>query len=87
MATVHIPAQLRGLTGGLGHVVAPGATVRAVIASLDEAHPGLAALLQRDGALAPGLALSIDGAFTNRGLSAKLAPDSEVHFLPAIGGG
>ena|GEM_PF-4625339 len=35
----------------------------------------------------PGLQVSIDHRFTRQGLSAELAPNSEVHFLPVIGGG
>lgn len=87
MAIVHIPTQLRSLTGGVERVEVPGATLRQVIAALDAVHPGMAARLCNDDDLSPGLAVSIDGGFTNRGLGAKVGPDSEVHFLPAIGGG
>jgi len=87
MATVFIPAQLRLLTDGADRVEASGESVREVVASLDAAHPGIATRLQQGDSLAPGLAVSIDGAFTNRGLAAKVGPASEIHFLPAIGGG
>ncbi|HUY90040.1 MAG TPA: MoaD/ThiS family protein [Pirellulales bacterium] len=87
MATVFIPAQLRSLTAGMDRVDAAGESVREVVASLDAAHPGIAARLQQGDSLAPGLAVSIDGAFTARGLAAKVGPASEIHFLPAIGGG
>lgn len=87
MATVHIPTQMRELTGGLTKVVADGATLRQVLAALDAKHPGLAARLVIDDAIAPGLAVSIDGNITSRGLLSKVAPASEIHILPAIGGG
>jgi molybdopterin synthase sulfur carrier subunit len=87
MATVHIPAQLRTLSGGAALVAVVGSTLGEVIAALDAAHPGLGQRLRSGNALAPGLAVSIDGSFTNRGLIAKVGPASEVHFLPAIGGG
>ncbi|HVA51290.1 MAG TPA: MoaD/ThiS family protein [Pirellulales bacterium] len=87
MAIVYIPTQLRPLTGGIECVVVPGTNLRQVIAALDAAHPGLGARLCGDDGISPGLAVSIDGAFTNRGLLAKVGPDSEIHFLPAIGGG
>ena len=87
MAIVHIPTQLRPLTGGIEHVEVPGATLRQVIAALDVAHPGIGARLCNDDELSSSLAVSIDGAFTNRGLRAKVGPKSEIHFLPAIGGG
>ena len=35
----------------------------------------------------PALQLSIDHTMSSRGLRAKLAPQSEVHFLPVLGGG
>jgi molybdopterin synthase sulfur carrier subunit len=87
MATVYIPTQMRELTGGLTKVEAEGSTLRQVLAALEAKHPGLADRLSVDGALAPGLAVSIDGNFTSRGLLAKVGPASEIHILPAIGGG
>ena len=87
MAIVHIPTQLRSLSGGAERVVVPGATLRQVIAALDVAHPGIGDRLCVGDGISPGLAVSIDGAFTNRGLLAKIGPQSEIHFLPAIGGG
>lgn len=87
MAIIHIPTQLRSLAGGSERVDVPGENLRQVVAALDAAHPGLADRLLKDGALSPGLAVSIDGTFTNRGLLAKVRPQSEIYFLPAIGGG
>ena len=87
MAIVHIPTQLRALTNGIERVNVSGTNLRQVIVGLDAAHPGLAARLLNDDGISPGLAVSIDGAFTNRGLLAKVGPESEIHFLPAIGGG
>ncbi len=87
MAIIHIPTQLRTLTGGVEHVEVPGGTLRQVIAGLDAAYPGMAERLLRDDSLSPSLAVSVDGAFTNRGLLASVGPNSEVYFLPAIGGG
>jgi molybdopterin converting factor small subunit len=87
MATVHIPTQMRELTGGLAKVEAEGATLRQVLVALDAKYPGIAARLSVDDAIAPGLAISIDGNFTSRGLLAKVEPASQIHILPAIGGG
>ncbi|HEX5445012.1 MAG TPA: MoaD/ThiS family protein [Pirellulales bacterium] len=87
MATVHIPTQLRSLTGGAEQLEVPGGNLRQVVAALDAAYPGMAERLLRDDALSPSLAVSIDGAFTNRGLLASVGPDSHVYFFPAIGGG
>jgi molybdopterin synthase sulfur carrier subunit len=87
MANIHIPTQLRTLTGGVERVEVSGTSLRQVIAELEAAYPGLGARLSGDDGISPGLAVSIDGAFTNRGLLAKVGPNSEIHFLPAIGGG
>lgn len=87
MATVHIPTQMRELTGGLNKVQADGSTLRQVFASMDAKHPGLATRLNVDDAIAPGLAISIDGNIASRGLLSKVGPASEIHILPAIGGG
>jgi molybdopterin synthase sulfur carrier subunit len=87
VAMVHIPTQLRSLTEGSERVEVAGENLQQIVAALEAAHPGLAARLVRDGAILPGLAVSIDGMFTNRGLRAKVRPESEIYFLPAIGGG
>jgi molybdopterin synthase sulfur carrier subunit len=87
MPRVFLQPQLRDLTGGEAEVVVEGETLRQVIAALDAAHPGLAARLVQDDRLAPGIAVSIDGVVSARGLLGKVRRDSEIHFLPAIGGG
>jgi sulfur-carrier protein len=87
MAQVFIPTALRSLTAGEPMVDVEAATVRGVIAELENRFPGIAERLVQDDAIAPGLAVAIDGEFTPRGLLASVQPRSEVHFLPAIGGG
>lgn len=87
MPTVHIPSALRGQSGGVAHLEVDGGTLREVIAALDQQFPGIAAHLADGDALARGLAVSIDGQMSNRGLWARVQPHSEIHFLPAIGGG
>ena len=86
MPTIYIPPQMRDLTGGAERVAADGATLREVLRALDVAYPGIAARMIAGETLAPGMAVSIDGAMTSRLLSA-VRPESEIHFLPAIGGG
>jgi molybdopterin synthase sulfur carrier subunit len=87
MATVFIPPQLRDLTGGAAQAEVAAGSLRNVIAQLEAQHPGIAARLADGDHLAAGLAVSIDGVMTTRGLLEKIDPESEVHFLPAIGGG
>ena len=87
MPQVFIPSQLRDLTGGAAQVEAVGDTVLEVIESLEKQHPGLKERLCSGDKLAPGLQVSIDHVMSPRGLRAKLSPNSELHFLPVIGGG
>ncbi len=87
MAIVFIPAQLRELTDGTAEINIAAATVREVVESLDKRFPGIKARLCIGDELSPSLQVSIDDTISSRGLSAKVSPNSEVHFLPAIGGG
>jgi molybdopterin synthase sulfur carrier subunit len=87
MPKVFIPPQMRDLTGGTAEIEVPGATVREVVDGLEARFPGLRDRLCVDDQLAPALQVSVDHVMTNRGLRAKLQPTSEVHFLPAFGGG
>ena len=87
MARVYIPPAMRNLTAGLAEVVVDGATVRQVIDRLDALYPGTKGHLCRDDQLRPGLMVAVDSAVAPSGLRERLTADSEVHFLPAIGGG
>jgi len=87
MAVVFIPSQLRGMTGGVDQIDVQGRTVGDLVAAVDARYPGIAARLVSGDSLAPGLAVSVDGSFSSRGVLAPVGPESEVHFLPAIGGG
>ena len=74
MATVFIPEQWRDLTGGSAEVHAEGLSLRQVIAALDTQFPGIGARVCDGDAIASGLAVSIDGAMTGRGLLGRLMP-------------
>ena len=87
MPTIFIPPQLRELTGGQSSVQAQGVTVREVVAELEARFPGVESRLCREGELSPALQVSIDGVLSRSGLSARVQPASEVHFLPVFGGG
>ena len=88
MPVVWIPALLRELTGGQEQVTVPGETVRQVIESLDERYPGIwARLSDEEGQLRPGITVAVDGQVSRLRMRHPLADNSEVHFLPAIGGG
>ncbi|MBT99015.1 MAG: molybdopterin synthase sulfur carrier subunit [Dehalococcoidia bacterium] len=89
MAEVWIPPKLQQLTGGKQQVQVEGTTVRRLINNLEALHPGIREFLcddmQED--LIPGLAVIIDGEVSLLGMLDKVQENSEVHFLPAIGGG
>ena len=87
MPTVIIPTPLRDITGDVTEIEVEARTVGEVIDQLDGLYPGIAERLRVDDEIRPGLAVAIDGAMSSRGLMQKLQPESEVHFLPAIGGG
>jgi sulfur-carrier protein len=87
MATVWIPPLMRELTGGLERVTVQGEKVRELVDALDARYPGIKARLVEDGELRLGIVLTVDGVANRQGLRAKVRPDSEVHFVPAIGGG
>lgn len=87
MATVFIPPLIRPLTQGLEQVEVPGGTVRQIVAELERQFPGTRERLCVENELRPGLAVAVDGNISSRGLLEKVAPTSEVHFLPALGGG
>ena len=62
-------------------------SVRLVIEGLEAFYPGIAARALTDDSLKPGLAVSINGTISRRGLRGAVPEGSEVHFLPALGGG
>ncbi len=87
MPVVFIPTPMRDLTDGVTEVNVTGNTVGEVIDALEQRFPGIKSRLCRGDKLAPGLQVSIDATMTLRGLRTAVAPASEVHFLPTIGGG
>ena len=80
---------MQKLTGGIQVVQVEGSTVRQIINNLELLYPGTKARLydSEEDELLPGVAAIVDGDVTQLGLLEKVNEDSEVHFLPAIGGG
>jgi molybdopterin synthase sulfur carrier subunit len=78
---------MRHLARGAAQVVVDGDTVGAVVDELEKQFPGIRQRLCQGDSLAPGLQVSVDSTVTLRGLRSKVQPGSEVHFLPAFGGG
>lgn len=89
MPEVWIPPRMQSLTGGKERVRVDGSTIRRVVNNLEKEFPGIKARLcdEQEDDLLPGVAVVIDGETGPLGLLERVNEDSEVHFIPAIGGG
>ena len=87
MAKIFIPTMLQSLTAGVKQVDLDARNVRQIIERLDELYPGMKDRLVEDGEIRPNLAIAIDGDVAIMGMLEKVGENSEVHFVPAIGGG
>lgn len=87
MVTVYVPTMLQKLTGGVKQVEVEAGNIRQVVDSLESLYPGIKDRLVEAGTIRPNLAVSIDGEIARMGLLEKVRENSEVHFVPAIGGG
>lgn len=87
MPIVFVPPLMRTLTNGTERVEVPGTNVRQVLEALEMQFPGVRSRLCLGDDLLPGMAVAVDGHMSSLGLRQKVQPTSEVHFLPAIGGG
>jgi len=87
MVTVFVPTMLQLLTGGVKQVEIEARNVRQLVDQLDGLYPGMKDRLVDEGQIRSNLAVSIDGEIARLGLMERLKQNSEVHFVPAIGGG
>lgn len=87
MATVFIPTQLRKFTNGVEQLELDVRNVRQVIEELETRFPGIKQGLCDGEELSPSIQVCVGQTLSSRGMITKVAADSEVHFLPAIGGG
>ncbi len=87
MPTVVIPALLRKFTRGVARVEVPGRSIRELVRHLGEQFPGIDKQLLVDGDIRPSIAVSIDGEIATGGVLDTVGENSEVHFIPALGGG
>ena len=87
MATVYIPTMLQPLSRGAMQVTIEAASVRQVVDGLEALYPGMKGFLVEDDDLKPHITVAVDGEVSVLGLLEHVAEDSEVHFVPALGGG
>ena len=79
--------MLQKMTDGAQKVDMEVRNVRQVIERLEERYPGIKDRLLEDGDIAPNIAVAIDGDVAIMGRLQRVGENSEVHFVPAIGGG
>ena len=87
MATVFIPSLMQDLTGGRNKVEVHGSTVRQIIENLEKTSPGIKDRLVEGNRIKPNISVAVDGEVSLLGMLEKVGEQSEVHFLPAMGGG
>ena len=87
MARVFVPTMLQSSTGGVKEVEVTARNVRQVIDRLEEMFPGIAHRLIEDDDLRSNLAVAVDGEVARMGLMERVGENTEIHFVPAIGGG
>ena len=81
MAHVILPKPLAERTGGILEAEVDALNVRGLIRELDRRFPGIGEILSEQTAVA------IDGEIVSDGLLQPVQSESEVHFLPRVGGG
>ena len=87
MAIVFIPTMLQSLSSGAKQVTVEATNVRGIVDGLDALYPGMRDRLVEAGRIKPNISVAIDGEVSRLGLLEKVGEGSEVHFVPAIGGG
>ena len=87
MPVAWIPSLMQKLTDGKHNVEIEGETVRQVVDALETHYPGFKDRIVENDRIKTEIAVAIDGEVVTAGLRAKVGPDSEVHFLPALAGG
>jgi molybdopterin synthase sulfur carrier subunit len=87
MPIVFIPPQCRDLTGGRDRIEVPGTRLRQIVEEMERRCPGMKARLCDGEQLRSGIVVVVGTEVAQLGLAQVVQPESEVHFLPAIGGG
>ena len=87
MAKVFIPSLMQKLTEGKDVLDVNGSTVREIIENLEKDYPGIKIRLVDKYKMKPNISVAVDGEVSPLGLLEKVSGNSEVHFIPAVGGG
>ncbi|MBT5019353.1 MAG: hypothetical protein HON04_11480 [Planctomicrobium sp.] len=87
MPIVYIPAALRKYSNDVRKLEVAATTIREVVDQLEANFPGIKDRLLEKEQLRPGIAVAIDSRISSHGMVEKVAPESEVHFVPSVSGG
>ena len=90
MPTVRIPTPLRKITDGQAEVTVDGADLRAVVAALEAAHPGIGErLLDESGELRRFVNVFVrdEDVRFQQGLDTSIGDEDVVSIVPAVAGG
>lgn len=88
--TVRVPTPMRRIAGGAKDVKAEGATVGAVIESLEQTYPGFKdKLCEDDGSLRRFINIYVNGEDIRyaSGVDTQTKDGDEVSIIPAVSGG
>jgi sulfur-carrier protein len=87
MNNVRVPSPLRSYTGGAAQVSASGATVAALLAELERAHPGMRfRMIDEQDRIRPHIRIFVNQREV-RSLDEAVAARDEVHLICALSGG
>ncbi|MEE2675090.1 MAG: MoaD/ThiS family protein [Myxococcota bacterium] len=81
MARVILTGNLRSLAGDVSEIEIDAASVRELLRALEPRLPGIGKRVE------DGLSIAIDGDIIQDPLLEPIGPDSEIVFLPPVGGG
>jgi molybdopterin converting factor small subunit len=85
--TIHIPTALRSYTAQQGEVQAEGATLAAVLSTLDRRYPGLRfRIITEQDTIRPHIRIFVNEAQVQT-LESTLRPDDEIYIVCALSGG
>ena len=87
LATIFIPTMRQEITHDIKKLELDARNVRQVVDELEKAYPGIQERLLDADEIREGLAVVVDGDVSVMGMLTKVGEKSEVHFVPAIGGG
>ncbi|HCG91506.1 MAG TPA: hypothetical protein DEZ08_06680 [Dehalococcoidia bacterium] len=89
LAQVWLPSELQSFSNGQQIVDVVGTSVRQIVNNLDLIFPGIRQELYDEelDQIVGSIAVIVDGETSQLGFLEKVNENSEIHFLPAIGGG